>query len=138
VSNFQPLSANEMRDLTEQVSLFGLFTQPMQAHMKNAVDSAGVNICSAKPRLVGGKPTKNPRYLQVRPDVAHPQDRYLAELGARLYRRVATSDPCVFPVISVLSGRRNNPPDEIDGKKIRPLCVYNPIHYQELPELFMD
>src|SRR5262249_44616071 len=21
---------------------------------------------------------------------------------------------------------------------IRPLCVYNPIHYQELPELFMD
>jgi len=40
----------------------------------------------------------------------------------------------VFPVISVLSGRRNNPPD--DG--IRPLCVYNPIHYQELPELFMD
>ena len=37
-------------------------------------------------------------------------------------------------MISVLSGRRNNPPD--DG--IRPLCVYNPIHYQELPELFMD
>jgi phosphoenolpyruvate carboxykinase (diphosphate) len=37
-------------------------------------------------------------------------------------------------VISVLSGRRNNRPE--DG--IRPLCVYGPIHYQELPELFMD
>jgi hypothetical protein len=34
----------------------------------------------------------------------------------------------------VLSGRRNNRPEE----GIRPLCVYGPIHYQELPELFMD
>lgn len=38
----------------------------------------------------------------------------------------------------VISGRRNNPPDEINGTKIRPLCVFNPIHYQELPELFID
>jgi phosphoenolpyruvate carboxykinase (diphosphate) len=37
-------------------------------------------------------------------------------------------------VISVMSGRRNNPPEP----GIRPLCVYGPIHYQELPELFMD
>ena len=44
------------------------------------------------------------------------------------------TQPVVFPVISVLSGRRNNPPEE----GIRPLCVYGPIHYQELPELFMD
>jgi hypothetical protein len=34
----------------------------------------------------------------------------------------------------VLSGRRNNRP----GDGVRPLCVYGPIHYQELPELFMD
>ncbi len=33
-------------------------------------------------------------------------------------------------------GRRNNPPDRTQG--IRGLAVYNPIHYQELPELFMD
>jgi hypothetical protein len=138
VSNFQPLSAGEMKDLTEQVSLFGLFTDNMKGHMLKATASDGKNICSAKPRIVGGKPTKNPRYLQVRPDMTRPQDRYLAELGARLHRRISVHEPCVFPVISVLSGRRNNPPDEMDGKKIRPLCVYNPIHYQELPELFMD
>ena len=42
--------------------------------------------------------------------------------------------PVLFPVISVLSGRRNNRPEE----GIRPLCVYGPIHYQELPELFFD
>jgi len=39
-------------------------------------------------------------------------------------------------VTSILSGRRNNPPDAAKG--IRSLAVYNPIHYQELPELFMD
>jgi hypothetical protein len=39
-------------------------------------------------------------------------------------------------VHAVLAGRRNNPPDpKID---LPPLAVYNPIHYQELPELFMD
>ncbi|HXS16198.1 MAG TPA: hypothetical protein VN764_03365, partial [Polyangiaceae bacterium] len=138
VSNFQPLSAADMRDLTEQVQLFHAFTAPMREHMRAAAQGERSNVCSAKPRLVGGKPSKNPRYLQVRPDVAAPAGRYLAELGARLYRRVAVDQPCVFPVIAVLSGRRNNPPDEMDGKRIRPLCVYNPIHYQELPELFMD
>ena len=35
-----------------------------------------------------------------------------------------------------LPGRRNNPPDVAAG--IRPLAVFNPVHYQELPELFMD
>jgi hypothetical protein len=42
----------------------------------------------------------------------------------------------VQPVNAVLPGRRNNPPDVKAG--IRALAVYNPIHYQELPELFMD
>ena len=36
----------------------------------------------------------------------------------------------------MLAGRRNNPPDKNAG--IRGLAVYGPIHYQELPELFMD
>jgi hypothetical protein len=39
-------------------------------------------------------------------------------------------------VNAVLAGRRNNPPDLKLG--IPPLAVYSPIHYQELPELFMD
>ncbi len=41
-----------------------------------------------------------------------------------------------FPVNAVLAGRRTNPPDAKAG--IPPLAVFNPIHYQELPELFMD
>ena len=35
-----------------------------------------------------------------------------------------------------MTGRRNNPAELEAG--IRPLAIYNPIHYQELPELFMD
>ena len=137
-SNFQPIEKEEMKELSQQLYFYDLFTSPMQKHMQDAAESDMKNICSAKPRIVEGKPTKNPRYLQVRPDVSKPRDRYLAELGARLYRHLSASDPCVFPVAGVLSGRRNNPPDELNGMKIRPLCVYNPIHYQELPELLMD
>jgi phosphoenolpyruvate carboxykinase (diphosphate) len=70
----------------------------------------------------------------VRPDLASPRDRHVAEVGARLQRRLPRDKPVIFPVAAILSGRRNNPP----GEGIRPLCVYNPIHYQELPELFMD
>jgi hypothetical protein len=134
-SNFQPLGAADARNIVEEVALHDAFTEPMRRHVAgNAARAGGFSICSAKPRLVGGKPSKNPRYLQVRPDLTRPRDRYVAEMGARLYRRIPLPDPVIFPVISVLSGRRNNPPDGA----IRPLCVFGPIHYQELPELFMD
>ena len=35
-----------------------------------------------------------------------------------------------------MPGRRNNPPDPV--ARIRSLAVFNPIHYLELPELFME
>lgn len=135
-SNFQPLSQEDAQRIVEDVAVHDAFTPPMREHVaRNAARTdAGYSVCSVQPRLIGGKPSKNPRYLQVRPDVAHPRDRYVAEMGARLYRRLPLHAPVLFPVISVLSGRRNNRPEE----GIRPLCVYGPIHYQELPELFMD
>jgi hypothetical protein len=138
VSNFKPVYEAEMKDLSERVDFFEIFTNPMKKHMMRCIKEGGVNICSAKPRIWHGQQTKNPRYLQVRPDVAKPRDKYLAQLGTRLYRKLSTTDPCVFPVAGVISGRRNNPPDEINGVKILPLCVFNPLHYQELPELFID
>ncbi len=135
-SNFQPLTREDTQRIVEDVAVHDAFTQPMREHVaaNAARASGGYSICSAEPRLIGGKRTKNPRYLQVRPDLARPRDRYIAEMGARLNRRLPLHAPVLFPVISVLSGRRNNRPDE----GIRPLCVYGPIHYQELPELFMD
>jgi hypothetical protein len=85
---------------------------------------------------VDGAPSKNPRYLQKRPDLVHPEQPYIAEIGTRLAREIPAHLPAHFPVNAVLSGRRNNPPDAKAG--VPPLAVYNPIHYQELPELFMD
>jgi hypothetical protein len=135
-SNFQPLTREDAVRIVEDVVVHDAFTPPMREHVvRNAGrQSGGYSICSARPRVIGGKPTKNPRYLQLRPDLAHPRDRHVAEMGARLYRRVPLHAAALFPVISVLSGRRNNRPEE----GIRPLCVYGPIHYQDLPELFMD
>ena len=86
--------------------------------------------------MVDGSPSKNPRYLQKRPDLMNPRDTYLAEIGTRLAREIPSGSPVHFPVNAVLAGRRNNPPDPKTG--VPPLAVYNPIHYQELPELFMD
>lgn len=68
--------------------------------------------------------------------MANPLDRYIAEMGTRFYRKLALCDAVPMPVNAILSGRRNNPPEPEKG--IRSLAVYNPIHYQELPELFMD
>ncbi len=135
-SNFQPLTRDDAQRIVEDVAVHDAFTQPMREHVAaNAARAeGGYSICSAEPRLIGGARSKNPRYLQVRPDLARPRDRYVAEIGARLNRRLPLHAPVLFPVISVLSGRRNNRP----GEGIRPLCVYGPIHYQELPELFMD
>ena len=135
-SNFQALTRADAQRIVEDVAVQDSFTRPMREHVaRNAArTNGGYSICSAEPRLVGGKPTKNPRYLQLRPDLARPRDRYIAEMGARLYRRLPLDAAVLFPVISVLSGRRNNRPEE----GIRALCVYGPIHYQELPELFMD
>jgi phosphoenolpyruvate carboxykinase (diphosphate) len=135
-SNFQPLTRDDSQQIFEDVARHDAFTRPMREHVaRNAErNDRGYSICSAEPRIIDGKRSKNPRYLQVRPDVARPRDRYVAEMGARLNRRLPLHAPVLFPVISVLSGRRNNRP----GDNIRPLCVYGPIHYQDLPELFMD
>ena len=115
-SNFQLLKKDKMKYLTEEMSLHNKMTEPMKSHMMKATAYDGFNVCLAKPRIVGGAPTKNPRYLQVRPDVNFPKDKYLAKLGARLYCRMPVEEPVVFPIAGVLSGRRNNPPDELNGK----------------------
>lgn len=138
LSNYQPLTREEARAIVAHVAEFDKFTAPMKELLQTFVgeEAPAFVACSAKPRLVDGKPSKNPRYLQKRPDLVHPQNTYLAEIGTRLDRQIPADRPVHFPVNAVLAGRRNNPPDTKAG--IPPLAVYNPIHYQETPELFMD
>ena len=137
-SNYEPISRGEAAEIIEDTLAFDQFTEPMQRVFQEFVDEAEPEFLSssAHPRLVDGKPCKNPRYLQARPDVENPRIKYLAEVGTRFYRRIPLDQGIPFPVNSVLAGRRNNPPDKAVG--IRSLAVYNPIHYQELPELFME
>ena len=89
-------------------------------------------MCSSD--LSTGAPTQNPRYLQVRPDVARPEEVRLAEVATHLYSRVPLDEPIRHSVDVVAAGRRNNPPEP----GVPALCAYNPLHYMELPELFME
>jgi hypothetical protein len=137
-SNYEPLTAAQARDLVEDAVGFDAFTPPLQNLIKAAATGEPPEyfVSCAHPRLVDGLPSKNPRYLQVRPDLLNPRASYLAEVGLRLMRRVPVGRPVVTPVNAVLAGRRNNPADPAAG--IRSLAVYNPLHYMELPELFME
>ena len=137
ISNFEPLTCDQIRKMAQYVVDLEKFTEPMKRLLRSVIEGgSGYAVCSAAPRLVHGQPSENLRYLQDRPDLAVPLKRYVAEVGARLHRAAPASQRAPLYVNAVLLGRRNNPPDRTRG--IRSLAVYNPIHYQELPELFMD
>jgi hypothetical protein len=135
-SNFEPITRAAARAVVEDTLGFEEFTVPIRRTFRDflAAGHPDYLVSPAHPRIVDGKPSKNPRYLQNRPDLEDPRATYLARIGARLYRRLTADAPAPFPVGSVLMGRRLNPPEP----GVRPLCVFGPIHYQELPEAFMD
>ncbi|MCA9080349.1 MAG: hypothetical protein KDA58_07310, partial [Planctomycetaceae bacterium] len=137
ISNYEPLNREQVEEMRAKVIDFDAFTDPIKRLLRSVEKGeSGYIVCSANPRRVGGVPTKNPRYLQDRPDMVDPFARYVAEMGVRLFRGIPIDQGVPLPVNAILSGRRNNPP--VPEKGIRSLAVYNPIHYQELPELFMD
>ncbi len=138
LSNFEPLDRTAAQELVEDAIGFDAFTEPMQRVIRAAARGDGPSyvVSSAHPRLVDGKPSKNPRYLQRRPDLEDPRAIHLAEMGIRLYRKIQPEAPVYTPVNAVLPGRRNNPPEP--ASKIRSLAVFNPIHYLELPEAFLE
>ncbi len=137
-SNFEPLNLEQARAIVDEVVEFDKYTDPMKNLLREFVAHPKTQyvVSSSHPRIVNGSASKNPRYLQRRPDLVHPRDKYLAEVGTRMAREIPAGDRVYFPVNAVLAGRRNNPPDPKSGAP--PLAVYGPIHYQELPELFMD
>jgi hypothetical protein len=138
ISNFEPLSRDDVQALVDRVADFDRYSAPMSDLLAGFLAEAKTEyaVSSAHPRLVDGKPSKNPRYLQRRPDRVRHRDAYVAEIGTRLDAKVPT-DRVLAPVVhAVLAGRRANPAQPEIG--LPPLAVYGPLHYQELPELFMD
>jgi len=143
MSNYEPLEGTQARALVEHVVEFDRYTDPMKrllgdfiAEVESSNGQAGYIVASSHPRLVNGKPSQNPRYLQKRPDLASPRETYLAEIATRLEREIPAARHVYFPVSAVLAGRRNTLADA--AINLPPLAVYAPIHYQELPELFME
>ncbi len=135
--NFEPLDRTAGEQIVADVLNFDLYSPPMESMLRDFLQSkSSYVVSSAHPRLVDGQPSKNPRYLQDRPDLSAPEESYITMRSVRLFRGLPSDAAVHLPVTAVLSGRRNNPPDKEAG--IRSLAVYNPIHYQELPELFMD
>ena len=137
ISNFEPLSTDKVREIVDDAIEFDKFSKPMEELLVEAAAQAeGYVVSTANPRLVDGEPSKNPRYLQDRPDMVNARETYVAMRGIQLHRCLSADEAVHVPVGAILSGRRNNPPDRETG--IRSLAVYSPLHYQELPELLMD
>ncbi|HXA56352.1 MAG TPA: hypothetical protein VNU84_02870 [Candidatus Acidoferrum sp.] len=138
LSNYEPFSVDAAQRLVDHVAEFDKYTEPMKQLLGSFVEEGKLSyvVSSAHPRVVDGKPSKNPRYLQKRPDLEDPRGTYLAEIAARLVRDIPAEHAVYFPVNAVLAGRRNSPPEPSIG--LPPLAVYSPIHYQETPELFME
>ena len=135
LANYEPLKDESLAAVMEDVLTACSFSDPMHKLLKNAYKEKNTYVVSsAHPRMIDGEPSKNPRYLQTRPDYQNPVRKYIAETGIRFHRKIPLDEIICHPVDAVLGGRRNNPPE----KGIRSLAVFNPIHYQELPELFMD
>ena len=142
LSNYAPLTPADARAMAADAPGLSQFTEPMQDLVRRAAalpeapepDRRAYWVSTANPRLVNGAPTRNPRYLQVRPDVARPEEVRLAEVATHLYSRVPLDEPIRHSVDVVAAGRRNNPPEP----GVPALCAYNPLHYMELPELFME
>ncbi len=138
-TNYQPLTKADVAAIKNDVMGYIAYTEPVKTHIEAFLKSDDEYcVVSSEPRIVDGKPSKNPRYLEHRSDFMDPLKIYLSEVGVRFSRRIPLGQPILTPVNAILAGRRNNPPGEEKGKKILPLSVYNPIHYQEFPELFMD
>ena len=137
-SNYEPISAALAQTMVEHVVEFDQFTEPMKGVLEQFACSRTGSwvVSSSHPRIVDGAFSKNPRYLQKRPDLEAPREIHLTQMAARLERGIPAGDPVPFPVNAVLCGRRSNPADPKSGAP--PLAVYSPMHYQELPELFME
>jgi hypothetical protein len=137
-SNYAPLEQADIREIVEDAVRFDYFTEPMKQLLGNFVENPATHpayvVSSSNPRIVDGKPTKNPRYLQNVGTLEKPVASYVAEMGARFKRKLKKDEAAIFPVNGFLPGRRNNPPEG----PIRSLAVFNPIHFLPLPEAFME
>ena len=78
-------TAEDARELVEDAIGFDNYTEPMQTLDPGSVArqrrAAIISSPPAHPRMVDGKPSKNPRYLQKRPDLVNAREAYAGRNG---------------------------------------------------------
>ena len=139
LSNFEPITLDAARALVEHVVEFDQYSEPMKQlseEFRRAIRRRNTWFLrrtrawsTACPRRIRGICSSGPIW-KIRENSTWPKSPpgWRAEIPAER--------PVYLPVNAVLAGRRNSPADPKAG--LPPLAVYNPIHYQELPKLFMD
>jgi hypothetical protein len=110
ISNFQPLTHADARAMVEDVQAQSEFTEPMadliEQPRRPCPTARRRSTSCARPSRgsSNGKRSKNPRYLQVRPDLSNPEATASADVALHLLRRVPLSDQCLAPVDIVAAG----------------------------------
>ncbi len=136
--NYKPLTKSNVQEIMNNRIRFEKYTQPIKdllTRFLNDPDAPKYVVCPSELRVMpNGEISKNKRYLQNRQDITNHEAVYLAKLSTKLDNKLISIDDVKFPVRAILSGRRNNPPEQ----GIRPLSVYSPLHYMDLPELFLE
>lgn len=88
ISNFEPLTHEQARDLLTDVQAYSEFTKPVRKLIERVAampddQSPEFWVCSDDPRhLPDGGRSKNPRYLQVRPTDSNPELTTVADVPA--------------------------------------------------------
>jgi hypothetical protein len=137
--NFKALTRGDVAQMICNRIRFEMYSEPMKKMLEDFVadeTAPSYAVCPSELRtLADGKISKNQRYLQNRDDICNEKDSYLTAISLKLNGRITEKFAATeTPVSDILSGRRNNPPE--DG--IKPLCVHGPLHYLDLPELFLE
>ena len=137
--NFRALTREDVEKMIQNRINFEKFSDPMKEMLIKFVESKHAPkyiVCPSELRISGnGNLCKNQRYLQNRHDICDIKGKHLTEISIRLWNKIHGEFELEdYPVDSILSGRRNNPAEP----GIKPLCVYNPLHYMDLPELFLE
>jgi hypothetical protein len=138
ICNYQPLTKGDVQKIVNDSIKFSQYTPAMQQFLEQFLadeKSPKYVVCPSHQRIMpSGKVSSNMRYLQDRKDITQQRLMHVTEMSMRLARKIRLSEPLYYAADAVIAGRRNNGPE--DG--IQPLSVHNPLHYFELPELFME
>ncbi|MDR2201114.1 MAG: hypothetical protein LBN94_03335 [Puniceicoccales bacterium] len=138
ICNYQPLTKMDVEQIVNDSIRFSKYTLPMQNFLQRFLRDEHAPkyiVCPSHQRLMSnGTLSSNMRYLQDRKDIVDQRLMHLTEMTTRLARGIVAEDPLYYAADVVIAGRRNNAPE----KGVRPLSVHNPLHYLELPELFME